>query len=186
MSGRLIYVMGPSGSGKDSLLRQARATLAARPGGLERVCFAHRYITRPVSLDAENHIALSPAEFQARRRAGLLALHWHSHQLDYGIGLEVEQWLARDLTVVVNGSRAHWPAAQRRFPQLRPVLVSVSPETQRRRLLARGREGVAAIEARLARTAELAAPFAKGALLIRNEGSLAEGSEQLLQWVAGL
>ncbi|MCZ8234292.1 MAG: phosphonate metabolism protein/1,5-bisphosphokinase (PRPP-forming) PhnN [Inhella sp.] len=184
MNGRLIYVMGPSGSGKDSLLRQARDTLAQQPGGLARVCFAHRYITRPVGMDAENHIALSAAEFQARCRAGLFALHWHSHGQDYGIGLEIEQWLARGFTVVVNGSRAHLDVARRRYAALTAVLVSVSPETQRRRLLARGRESVAAIEARLARTMSLDGGTEAGAWLIDNEGPLIEATQQLLRLVA--
>ncbi|MDN3543336.1 MAG: phosphonate metabolism protein/1,5-bisphosphokinase (PRPP-forming) PhnN [Roseateles asaccharophilus] len=179
MSARLIYVMGPSGSGKDSLLRRARETLEARPQGLDRICFAHRYITRPADAGAENHIALSPAEFLARRRAGLFALHWHSHGLDYGIGLEVEQWLARGLTVVMNGSREHLPAAQQRFSLLTAVAISVDMQTQRQRLQARARESAAAIEARLARTLSLRLP--PEVLLIRNEGTLSEGAAQLLR-----
>lgn len=181
MSASLVYVMGPSGSGKDSLLRQAREALVACPEGLASLCFAHRYITRSARADAENHIALSPAEFEARCRAGLFALHWRSHGLDYGIGLEVEQWLARGMTVVVNGSRAHLATARERFPQLKPVLVTVSLETQRQRLLARGREGAAAVEARLARSAALGFVPEDGTALISNEGALPEATQRLLQ-----
>ena len=57
----LVYVMGPSGAGKDTLLRAARARLE---GG--DVFFAHRYITRDPVPGDENFIALSPAEFEAR------------------------------------------------------------------------------------------------------------------------
>lgn len=181
MSGSLVYVMGPSGSGKDSLLRHAREALTARPADLASLCFAHRYITRPVSLDAENHIALSPAEFEARRRAGLFSLHWHSHGLDYGIGMEIEYWLAQGMTVVVNGSREHSWAARQRFAQLRAVLIDVSLATQRQRLMARGREDAVAVEARLSRTASLRGVVDGQTVLIRNEGSLAEGAERLLQ-----
>lgn len=180
MTGCLVYVMGPSGSGKDSLLRRARDVLSGRPAGPTSLCFAHRYITRPASVDAENHVALSPAEFDARRQAGLFALHWHSHGLDYGIGVEVMQWLAQGLTVVVNGSRAHLPAARERFPALRAVLVDVSPQTQRQRLLARGREEAAAVEARLARSAALGAMRDEDVLRIENEGSLEDGVALLL------
>ena len=42
MTGRLIYVIGPSGSGKDSLMQYARKHC---PGN--EAAFAHRYITRP-------------------------------------------------------------------------------------------------------------------------------------------
>lgn len=186
MSGSLVYVMGPSGSGKDSLLRQAREVLTARPADLASLCFAHRYITRPVSLDAENHIALSPAEFEARRRAGLFALHWHSHGLDYGIGVEIECWLSQGMTVVVNGSREHLHAARQRFAQLRAVLIDVSLATQRQRLLARGREDTRAVEARLSRTASLGGVVDERTVLIPNEGSLAQGTERLLQVLRGV
>lgn len=186
MSGSLVYVMGPSGSGKDSLLRHAREALTARPADLASLCFAHRYITRPVSLDAENHIALSPAEFEARRRAGLFALHWHSHGLDYGIGVEIESWLAQGMTVVVNGSREHLHAARQRFAQLRAVLIDVSLATQRQRLLARGREDARAVEARLSRTASLGGVVDERTVLIPNEGSLSQGTERLLQVLRGV
>lgn len=43
MNARAVYVVGPSGSGKDRLLRYARERLADEPG----LVFAHRYITRP-------------------------------------------------------------------------------------------------------------------------------------------
>lgn len=81
--GRLFYVIGPSGSGKDSLMRYARASLAGDPS----VVFAHRYITRPMELHGENHVALTETEFDARLAAGLFAMHWESHGLRYGIGL---------------------------------------------------------------------------------------------------
>lgn len=178
MMGRLVYVMGPSGSGKDTLLRQAREALAADSA---RICFAHRYITRPASLDAENHVALSPAEFLARRSAGLFALHWHSHGLDYAIGIEIDRWLASGMTVVVNGSRAHLPVARQRYPQLQAVLIHVSPKVQRDRLLLRGREDAAAIEARLARSTGLPIAGGNDARLIRNEGALQDATERLLQ-----
>jgi len=55
VEGRLFYVIGPFVSSKDSLMRYGRQHLARDP----RVVFAHRYITRPVELHGENHIALT-------------------------------------------------------------------------------------------------------------------------------
>jgi ribose 1,5-bisphosphokinase PhnN len=60
MNGRLIYVMGPSGAGKDSLLGFARDRLKAEP-----ILFAHRYITRP-SGNGEAHVELTVEEFEVR------------------------------------------------------------------------------------------------------------------------
>lgn len=128
----------------------ARQALADAP-----VLFAHRYITRPAEAGHEAHVPLSPAEFATRRRHGLFALSWRSHGLDYGIGIEVEHWLARGCVVVANGSRAAFPAALARFPGLLPVLITAAPETLRARLIARGREDAIDVEERLAGAAAL-------------------------------
>ena len=95
LTSTLIYLVGASGSGKDSLLAHARSRLCAQ----QEVIFAHRYITRAASVGGENHIALSNAEFELRRQAGLLAMHWESHGYCYGVGIEINHWLAKGMTV---------------------------------------------------------------------------------------
>jgi ribose 1,5-bisphosphokinase len=145
MSGILLYVIGASGSGKDSLIRYARKELE----GNHNIAFAHRYITRPYDAGGENHVSLSPAEFEARVARKLFSLHWYSHGLHYGIGCELNQWLAKGLTVVMNGSRAYLEQACRNYPELVPVLVHVSPDALRSRLQARGRESEYGIASRL-------------------------------------
>jgi ribose 1,5-bisphosphokinase len=175
---RLIYVVGASGSGKDSLLRYARERLASNPS----VVFAHRYITRAADAGGENHVALSATEFSARRRAGLFALAWESHGNAYGIGIEIHQWLAKGMTVVVNGSREYIPQAERRYPELLTVCIEVSPEVLQERLSARGREDRQAIAARLERHRRLQACQSFGAS-INNEGKLADGGDALVDFI---
>lgn len=175
MRARLIYVVGASGSGKDSLMRYARARLADNPA----VVFAHRYITRDAHAGGENHIALSAAEFAARRRAGLFALDWESHGHAYGIGVEINIWLLMGMTVVVNGSREYLSVAQRKYPDLTPVWIEVSSAVLRERLAARGREDAAAIEARLQRHCSLQDRERVGEA-IRNDGELAAAGEALV------
>ena len=148
-TGRLVYVLGPSGAGKDTLIDIARRSL---DGGAP-VVFAHRYITRPADAGGEVHVPLSPAEFTLRERRGLFALAWHSHGLAYGIGREIDLWLAAGLTVVVNGSRGYLPQAAERYPDLVPVVIGVALPELRRRLIARGRGTAGAIEGRLDRAA---------------------------------
>lgn len=178
MTGKLFYVIGPSGAGKDSLLRSARERLAGEP----RVVFAHRYITRPVELAGENHIALSPAEFSARLRNDLFALHWHSHDLDYGLGREIDDWLARGLNVVMNGSRAHLGEASRRYPEaLHPLLVRVDPGVLRGRLTARGRETPEQIEERLAGALAFEGLAHPRLLTLDNSGALELAVDQLVR-----
>ncbi|MDP2431931.1 MAG: phosphonate metabolism protein/1,5-bisphosphokinase (PRPP-forming) PhnN [Pseudomonadota bacterium] len=145
--GILLYVIGASGSGKDSLMQIAREALA----GDADVVFAHRYITRPSHAGGENHVALSEAEFEARLARNLFAMHWRSHGLRYGLGCELNHWLAKGLTVVVNGSREYLDEASKKYDELKPVLIEVSTEVLRERLQSRGRESSSDIEVRLTR-----------------------------------
>ena len=78
MMGKLIWLMGPSGSGKDSLLAELRLREQTQ------LLVAHRYITRDASAGSENHIALSEQEFFTRAGQNLLALSWHANGLYYG------------------------------------------------------------------------------------------------------
>jgi ribose 1,5-bisphosphokinase len=128
MAGTLIYLIGPSGSGKDTLINLVRQQLGQECD----VCFAHRYISRPASAGGENHVALTEGEFLARQRAGLFAMSWASHGCHYGIGIEINQWLAKGLTVVLNGSRGYLDSALKDYPELRPVLVDVAPGNSER------------------------------------------------------
>ena len=175
MSGRLIYVMGASGAGKDSLLGYARERI-----GAAAILFAHRYITRPADAGGENHIALTPDEFAWRQAKGLFALQWDSHGLQYGIGNEIQRWLELGAGVVVNGSRAHLPKALQRYPGLAVVVIEARPEVLARRLAARGRESAAAIEARLARQPAFELTAQVRHTRIDNSGTLEQGGEAFL------
>ena len=173
--GSLFYVIGPSGSGKDSLIRYARERLASNSG----VVFAHRYITRPVELHGENHIALSEPEFDGRMKAGLFAMHWSSHGLRYAIGQEIDLWLARGCRVVMNGSREYLKEARRRYPGLTPILVTVSPQVLEARLRERGRESETQIRQRLDRAQQCEQPDCP-VRLIENNTSLHVAGERLV------
>ena len=114
MTGKLIWLMGASGSGKDSLLTELRQREQTQ------LLVAHRYITRAASAGSENHIALSEQEFFTRAGQNLLALSWHANGLYYGVGVEIDLWLHAGFDVVVNGSRAHLPQALARAARYTP------------------------------------------------------------------
>lgn len=173
--GKLFYVTGPSGSGKDSLIRYARERLASNSG----VVFAHRYITRPAEPSGENHIALSKAEFEVRLKAGLFAMHWRSHDLSYGIGREIDFWLSRGCSVVINGSREYLPHARHLYPALTVIAIAAPPELLAARLRARGRETEDEIAERIDRAKQF--PLPDGPLeLIQNDADLATAGERLI------
>ncbi|MFS2225013.1 ribose 1,5-bisphosphokinase [Pantoea sp. B65] len=167
---RLIWLMGASGSGKDSLLN------ALREQPPEGVMVAHRYITRPADAGGENHIALSEVEFLRRRGKGLFAIDWQAHQQHYALGIEIDLWLAQGIDVVVNGSRLHLSAARQRYAaQLLPVCLQVSPALLASRLRQRGRENEAEIALRLQRAQERAPEHC---ISLSNDGALTETLRQ--------
>ncbi|KAA8999022.1 ribose 1,5-bisphosphokinase [Affinibrenneria salicis] len=145
---RLIYLIGASGSGKDSLLA------AMRQQEDKNILVAHRYITRPALSGGENHIALSEQAFGFRQRHGLFCLSWRAHKLHYGVGIEINSWLEKGIDVAVNGSRAYLPQARACYgDRLLPVCLTVPPAILERRLRVRGRENDQQITARLQRSA---------------------------------
>jgi len=151
--GRLVYVMGASGAGKDSLIAHARRFYESRTSSARfSPFFVRRYITRPADAGGEEHVSLSPKEFFVRSDLGLFALQWESHGLRYGIGMDINDRLEQGQTVVVNGSRAYLPQAARLYPSLIPLLITVRPDALRARLEARNRETPAEIEERLSGT----------------------------------
>lgn len=170
---KLFYIIGASGVGKDALMQYARKAI----NGAHPIVFAHRYITRPSDAGGENHIAVTAEEFAGRREGGLFALHWESHGLSYGIGIEIDAWMKKGFTVAVNGSRQYLPEALRRYPELQPVLIEADTEVIRRRLEGRGRETHEEMERRLARTT---GPGADQAVVIRNDGPLEDAGDRLI------
>ncbi|MDF0729190.1 phosphonate metabolism protein/1,5-bisphosphokinase (PRPP-forming) PhnN [Pseudomonas entomophila] len=178
MAGRLIYLIGPSGSGKDSLLDAAREALVARGCRIAR-----RVITRSAEAMGEAALAVSAAQFEQLRADGAFALHWQANGLHYGIPREIDTWLAQGHDVLVNGSRGYLAQARQRYPDAQVVLLSVEPAVLRQRLLARGRELPVEVEARLARNARFASElfdYDATVLVLDNSGPLADTVARLL------
>ncbi len=151
-SGHLLYLMGPSGSGKDSLLQHVKGRMCQsmhkRP-----LHIAQRHITRKASSCAhdEQHVPLSQEDFLQALAAGDFVMHWQSHGLYYGIHKNIQSLLDVGAVVIVNGSRAYLAEALQKYPQLIPVLITVESSVLRARLEARGRESAEDIEKRIER-----------------------------------
>jgi ribose 1,5-bisphosphokinase len=178
---RLVWVMGPSGAGKDSVLAWARARL----DGTARVLFAHRYATRPPDPRHPGEVALGAGEFALRRAEGLFAFAWEAWGVGYAVGTEVRAWTARGLAVAVSGSREHFVAAAHRDADVLPVLVTASPAVRAQRLRARAREPEAEIVARLARGDALA-PAHPALVTIVNDGALEDAGARLVGLLRGV
>lgn len=139
----IFAVVGPSGAGKDTLIRGA---LAARPD-LRSV---RRVITRPTEAGGEDFEGVTPEDFAHRQARGDLALTWQAHGLSYGIP---KVQVSGPGDVIFNGSRATLPLAVRTFPGLRVILITAPDILLAARLAARRRETAEDIRARLSRAA---------------------------------
>lgn len=173
---RLIYLMGPSGSGKDSLIEASRVRLQA--GGIE---VSTRVITRSAEAKGEEAISVSVEEFARLRASGALALDWQANGLAYGIPVQIDLWLAQARHVLVNGSRAYLEQARSRYPDLLAIRLDVDPTVLRHRLLARGREPIEQIEERMARGHRLQDVPASLVRTLDNSGSLHDAVEGLFR-----
>ena len=167
MRGTFVAVVGPSGSGKDTLIR---AALAQRPD----LAAARRVISRPPDDATEIFESVTEAEFVRARAEGFFALDWRAHGMCYAIPLSVDPVLASGRHVLANLSREAIGAARARFRPFLAVVVTAPAEVLGRRLAARGREDVEAISRRLDR-AGYAAPVGPDVLFVDNGGPLEAG-----------
>ncbi|MDE8602151.1 ribose 1,5-bisphosphokinase [Marinomonas sp. RSW2] len=190
---KVIYLIGASGSGKDSVLAGVRQWLNTEAlTSLPNLMITNRYICRDWQSGNENHIELSEAEFQRRQQLGCFSLDWQANGLRYGIGKEIDLWLAKGQNVIVNGSREYLPTAMTIYGKdLVPVLIKVETDILRQRLINRGRESLPDIEARLTRTQQqFASSKAKGPLdqchVINNNTNIDDAVLQLISYLNSL
>lgn len=171
--GVLVLVVGPSGAGKDSLLRAARVRLA----GDDRFVFVRRTVTRASDPASEEVESVSDRAFAALELEGRFALAWAAHGLHYGLPrAAVEDALRRGCCVVANASRTIIDEARERYPYVAVVLVTASPATLAARLAARRRESIEDIARRIARADALVG--GKVDATIRNDGTMADAVER--------
>lgn len=177
-TGPLIVVLGPSGSGKDTLMSYARTEFADS----DDVLFVRRAITRPADAGSEDHVAMTDGEFDAAIDEGKFALTWAANGLRYGLPRAIEHHLAEGKLAVVNGSRGAWSIIQQVFPSAVAVEIRVDPDILAKRLEARGRENASEIEARLARAAALESRF-EADVIIDNSGELQTAGSALVAYM---
>lgn len=173
MTQRLIYMIGPSGAGKDSVLHRLRAAWV----GMPPAHWARRTITRPAQAGGEANEYVDPLTFERLQGAGAFAMHWQANSHDYGIRHAELAPLDSGHCVFVNGSRAHLPQLLGQWPEATVVLITASTDVLRQRLRARNRESVQAISDRLARGITVELP--ERAIRIVNDGPLTDAVDML-------
>jgi ribose 1,5-bisphosphokinase len=180
MSARLIYVLGPSGAGKDSVLDWLKTHIADHPEFNAQVYWTRRSITRAAVVGGEAHESLSVENFDLLQLAGAFALSWQANGLSYAIRHDELNPLRGGGWVFVNGSRGYLKTASELFPDLLVLHITASMQSLRQRLLARGRESHERIDARLARTADLGPLHHPRLIEVNNDQTLEETGQAVL------
>ena len=172
--GRLVLVVGPSGAGKDTLLRLAQAACADD----HDVVFPRRVVTRESSADEDN-VALGPDEFRHALGHGDFAVHWEAHGHSYALPLDINDDIRAGRAVVVNVSRTVIAALRQAYANVVVVAITAPPDVLAQRLAARARHSDGSITDRLARSVDDAA--ANADVTILNAGSADYHGRQLVR-----
>ncbi|WLB55024.1 phosphonate metabolism protein/1,5-bisphosphokinase (PRPP-forming) PhnN [Bradyrhizobium japonicum] len=172
--GRLVLVVGPSGAGKDTLLRLAQAACVDD----HDVVFPRRVVTRESS-EAEDNMAMSQDEFRRAREHGDFAVHWEAHGHSYALPLEINDDILAGRAVVANVSRTVIGALRQAYANVVVVAITAPPDVLAQRLAARARHSDGNIADRLARSVDDAS--ANADVTILNAGSADYHSRQLVR-----
>jgi ribose 1,5-bisphosphokinase len=178
MSGAWVFVCGPSGAGKDSVIAWALQALGPRSD----IVFARRMITRPAQAGSD-HEPIGDADFAFLRESAALAWHWQAHGFCYGVPERYARQVAWGRVVVVNGSREHAQTLAA-DPSIRRVLLTAPAAQLAARLHHRGRDEPEALARRLARNAEPA--WLQADLLIQNDDAIATAGAALQRYLETL
>ncbi|MET4426100.1 phosphonate metabolism protein/1,5-bisphosphokinase (PRPP-forming) PhnN [Bradyrhizobium sp. RT3a] len=172
--GRLVLVVGPSGAGKDTLLRLAQAACVDD----HDIVFPRRVVTRESS-EAEDNMAMSRDEFRRAREHGDFAVHWEAHGHSYALPLEINDDILAGRAVVANVSRTVIGALRQAYANVVVVAITAPPDVLAQRLAARARHSDGNIADRLARSVDDTS--ANADVTILNAGSADYHSRQLVR-----
>lgn len=178
-SGRVFFLVGPSGAGKDTLLQWAQRSIPPGKG----LVFARRTITRPAHA-SEMHDPVDDATFWKLAASGHFAMIWQANGLCYGIPRSIEAELRAGRNVVVNGSREYVPQLRQIFPDAQVIWVEADAEQIRQRIEARQREAGPALLRRLDRVARFSPPEGENVIRLDNSGPVEAAGKRLLEILA--
>jgi len=177
-AGWLILVVGNSGSGKDSIMKGVKEKY---PSELKRLYLAKRFITRPPS-DNEDNLAVTPEDFKKMSLQGRFALEWHIYGLDYGVPIEIDDWMKKGHSVLVNVSRSIVKKARDIYQNIKVVFIEVPFEITLKRIKERARESGEKLEERIQR-AKKNQSFPEADFIVDNSGDLEDAINKFLNYI---
>ena len=143
MSKKIVLIIGASGVGKDSLIREAKKSLGCE------LNFVQRYITREPDVNEDN-IYLDNFSFSELKNTGFFLSTWTAHSNQYGIAKDsIETGLN-----IISISRSTIYDFEKEYDRVYTINITIPDDELRLRLEARGRETKEEIDARMNRTYE--------------------------------
>ncbi|TFG02025.1 MAG: phosphonate metabolism protein/1,5-bisphosphokinase (PRPP-forming) PhnN [Promethearchaeota archaeon] len=174
-SGTLFLVVGNSGSGKDSIISGA---IKKFEGNAHLV---KRYITREPS-EFEDNYCISTERFMQMEKEGMFALKWHIYGLNYGVPIEIDEWLSAGDQVVLNVSRTIIKEAREKYENIKVVFIEVPFEITLQRVKNRGRESGEKLQERIER-AKTHQKLPEADFIVDNSGDLSDAIDQFLDYM---
>jgi len=179
-TGCMIVVVGPSGAGKDTVIRESLPEISVLP----EVSFVKRVVTRPIDIQREDHFSVSAEQFQENITNGEYVVHWTAHGLHYGVLAETVEQVNNGQILIVNGSRAALPDFRKTYPRCLVIWITASSQVLSERLAARGTESIDNIVARLQR-ASLMQPD-ENDVVINNNYSIDKSVDEFVEAVIAM
>ena len=180
MDGRnLFLIVGNSGSGKDSILANARDNWAKEKPAL---IVPSRYITRPESPETEKYHSVSVEKFKKMEEAGKFALKWISYGIHYGVSKDILRELEDGNLVIVNVSRQIIDLSRKNFPGVKVIFVKVPLDILLSRIRERGRETEEQIQKRVER-AKKNVDLPGADFVLENIGTIEDAGNKLMRYL---
>lgn len=143
---QLILLVGPSGSGKDTLLRAARQQFH----GSCELHFVRRYITRPPDANEDNYYVDSTC-FDVLKGNGFFVSCWRAHGNAYGVPRHALAGNGGHQKLLCSISRGAIADFEKFHDHVTVLQITAPRELLKKRLLGRGREQKEDVEKRLQR-----------------------------------
>jgi len=163
--GKLVLVVGNSGSGKDSIIS---GVVKRFPSNLKEIHLVRRYI-----------IAITTEVFKKMSIQEKFALEWHIYDLDYGVPIDIDEWLKRGHLVIVNVSRTIIKKARSIYRNILVVFISVPFNITLKRVKERARESGKLLQDRIQRAKDNKT-FPEADIVVDNSGELEIAIDQFL------
>jgi len=176
--GILFLIVGNSGSGKDSIIS---GVINKYPSNLKQIYAPKRYITRPPS-KFEKNISITPEIFKKMEINGKFALKWNIYGLNYGILIEIENFLNKGHPVIINVSRTIVKQAREMYKNVRVIFLEIPFEITLQRIKDRKRESDDLLKERIER-ARKNQKFPEADYVVDNSGDLDDAINELLAYI---